>query len=172
MDTETIFKGRVFTVEKVTVELPNDKRANREIVRHTGGAAIVALDEDNNIYVVRQFRTALNKVILEIPAGKLEQGEDPYECAKRELLEETGLAAKNMELLLKMNTSPGYCSELLYIYIATGLTQSNPHYDVDEFLTCEKMPVDSLTDMVYSGEITDGKSIAGILAARKFIQRI
>jgi len=166
LNNKLIYKGHIFTVETLDVELPTGKIVNREVIRHNGGAAVVALDEDGCMYVVHQFRVALERETIEIPAGKLDFGEDPLICARRELLEETGLMAKEIKPLLEMNTTPGFCNERLYLYIATGLSQAKPDYDPDEYIKCEKLPVDQLLKMIFEGKITDSKTIIGILAIK------
>lgn len=165
VDTETIFKGKVFTVEKLKVTLPDGSPAMREVVRHNGGAAIIAVDDDNNAYMVRQYRIATGGEMLEIPAGKVEPGEDPKECAARELTEETGLTASNVEFLASVYATPGYCSEKLHVYLATGLKAGNPHRDQGEFLNVKVYKLAELRDMVNAGQIKDAKSVIGILMA-------
>ena len=120
--SETVFQGRVFSAEVQTVRLHDGQRARREIVRHNGGAAVVAVDPDGRIVLVRQYRKAAEQLLLEIPAGKLEPGEDPKVCAIRELREETGYTADSVVPLTPIYPTPGYCSELLYLFYATGLT--------------------------------------------------
>ncbi len=163
--TETIFKGRVFTVEKLKVTLPDGSPAMREVIRHNGGAAIIAVDDDKNVYMVRQFRIATGGEMLEIPAGKVEPGEDPMECASRELTEETGYTASNVEFLASVYATPGYCSEKLHVYMATGLKAGNPHRDQGEFLNVKVYKLAELKEMVEKGEIQDAKSVIGILMA-------
>jgi len=169
LESKEIYKGRVFTVVEQTVELENRQIAKREIIRHNGGAAVVAVDDDLNIYLVRQFRKPFDLEMIEIPAGKLELGEDPYDCAVRELKEETGIVANCIESLGYITTTPGFCDEKLYLYLATGLTNGTMKLDCDEFLSCEKLPMSVCIEKIKSGEINDSKSIIGILrTARKF----
>jgi ADP-ribose pyrophosphatase len=169
LDSKEIFNGRVFRVIEQTVELENNKKARREIIRHNGGAAIIAVDEGQNAYLVRQFRKPLDMETLEIPAGKLEIGEDPYLCAIRELKEETGLTAKKVETLGSIFPSPGYCDEKLTLYLATDLTYGPMHLDPDEFLSVEKYPLSECVLKIETGEIKDSKSVISILiAARRF----
>ena len=169
ISTETMFKGRVFTVEVSKVELPDGRTSTREIVRHNGGAAIVALDDDRNIFLVRQFRIATGQEMLEIPAGKLEIGEDPLVCAKRELEEETGMQAGEVRHLFSMYATPGYCAERLHIYFADKLKSGQIHRDEGEFLHVIKMPFDEAYQMVMDGKFSDAKTIAGILAVKNLI---
>lgn len=158
-----IFSGHVFTAELMEVKLSNGQPGMREIVRHNGGATIVPLDRDNNVYMVRQFRAPFGKVLLETPAGKLEPGEDPRECAIRELLEETGLVADNVVELGKMYSSPGYCSEILHMYLATGLTEGQANPDEGEFLNVVKIPITRLLENIEDGSICDAKSVIALL---------
>lgn len=161
------FSGRVFRVEVLDVELPDGKKSTREVVRHNGGAAIVALDNEGYIYMVRQYRIAAGAEMLEIPAGKLEPKEDPKAAALRELTEETGMVAEDCDLLFSMYATPGYCAEKLYVYFVQGLTAYHPHRDEGEFLHIVRMPFDEALEMVLRGEFQDAKTISGILAAAR-----
>ena len=166
LSSKTIFDGKVVHLCMDEVRLPNGKTAPREIVHHKGGAAVVAIDADENVYMVRQHRVAVDELTLEIPAGKLEAyGADPYESAVRELEEETGLRAEKVELLTSAIPTPGYCTELLGIYMATGLSQHEDHLDPDEFLHVIKLPLKEALQRVMSGELRDAKTIIGILMA-------
>lgn len=161
---ETVFNGLLIKVNHLDVELPNGKKAKREAVCHNGGAGIVAVDADENIYMVRQHRVVVDEMTLEIPAGKLEYaGADFRDAAIRELEEETGLRAENVELLTNALPTPGYCREQLGIYMATGLSQHEDHLDPDEFLHVEKIPLKEAVDRVMTGEFRDAKTIIGIL---------
>ena len=162
------FDGRVFKVDVLDVELPDKTVSTREIVRHTGGAAVVSIDDEKNVSMVRQYRIATGKVMLEIPAGKLEACENPMDCAARELTEETGMKAGKVTKLCSYYATPGYCTEKLQIYLATDLTKLNPHRDEGEFLHIIKMPLNEVVDMIGRGEIEDGKTINGILMAKTF----
>jgi len=163
------FEGRLITVCERMVRLPNGREAQREIVYHKGAAAIVPVDAQGMVTLVRQYRTALETEMLEIPAGKLDTAaEDPLVCAHRELQEETGLSAEHMELLTPMYPTPGYDTEVVAIYLATGLSQHETHPDDDEFLRIERMPLTQAVDRVMHGELGDAKTAIGLLmAARK-----
>lgn len=163
LSVDQAFVGRVFQVEVQTVALQDGRSARREIVRHSGGACVLALDNRLGVAMVRQFRKPFDRVLLEIPAGKLEPGEDPLECARRELSEETGFSARNLSLLTTLYPSPGYCSEVLSVYLATGLTAGQSHLDEGEHLSCQVYPLADLLDLVDCGEIRDAKTIAALL---------
>ncbi|NLV47763.1 MAG: NUDIX hydrolase [Clostridiaceae bacterium] len=165
------FAGRVFTVEVHAVTLPDGQVSEREIVRHSGGACVLAIDADRRVAMVRQYRKALDRVMLEIPAGKLEPGEDPLDCARRELSEETGLTARCYQKLATLNPSPGYCSETLHLYLATDLTAGKAHLDQGEFLTCEWVPLDELLAMIDLDQIGDAKTLAALLTACRRIDQ-
>lgn len=165
------FDGRVFKVEVHQVRLPDGRMAMREIVRHNGGACIVAVDAQENVYLVRQFRKPYDAELLELPAGKLEIGEDPLACATRELMEETGLRADLIEWLATAYPSPGYCSETLSIYLATGLTYGENKLDDGEFLSVHPYPLDEALAMIDRGEIRDAKTQIGLLKARRVLDQ-
>ena len=168
---EQPFSGRVFNVEVHAVTLPDGRMSRREIVRHNGGACVLPLDKDLNVTLVRQYRKAFDREMLEIPAGKLEPGEDPLTCARRELAEETGLTARQFLLLTVFYPSPGYCSEVLSVYLATGLTKGKANPDEGEFLACQTYPLDTLLDLVDQGKIQDGKTlIALLMTSRRIMQ--
>ena len=166
---ETIFSGKVFTVKTKQVILENGKQQQREVVLHNGGASILPVDEEGNVYLIRQYRIAFDAEVLEIPAGKLEKGEDPFEAAKRELSEETGFTAKNYFNLGEMWPTVGYCGEKIYIYLATGLTKGETHPDDDEFVTTVKMPFEQAWNMCMDGTIKDGKTIVALLKAKEIL---
>ena len=160
---DVVYTGCIFNVNRLRVSLPNGREAVRDVVRHPGAVAIVALTDDGRICLVRQYRTALGRVTVEIPAGKLDPGEDPLVCAKRELREETGMEAEQIAFLTTIGTSVGFCDELIHIYMATGLrfVASNP--DDDEFLNVDLVPLPELIDAVLDGRIEDCKTVTGAL---------
>ncbi len=166
ISTNKIFSGNVLEFRVDTVELPNGTTATRELVHHPGGVAVVAVDDEGYVYLVRQYRKPYDEAVLEIPAGKRDKDEDPLIGAKRELSEETGLVAATYTDLGTFYPTPGYTDEIIYLYLATGLSKGEAHPDEDEFVDCEKIHIDTLTEMIMSGEIKDGKTIAAILKAK------
>ena len=171
-EKESIYEGRILHVQKWQVTCPNGHAAPREIVVHKGAAAVVPVYEDGTTLLVRQHRVSVDRVTLEIPAGKLDSwGEDPYDCAVRELEEETGLKAERFTLLTSVLTTPGFCTEKIAIYLAQGLTQGETHPDEDEFLGLVRMPLDEAIELVMRGDIRDGKTICGLLMAKEVIRR-
>lgn len=164
-----IYKGNIINVECVTVTLPDGRQATRDIITHPGASAVIPINEKGEIYMVRQYRKPIEAVSLEIPAGKLDHGEDPQVCAQRELKEETGLSAKNITHLVSVHSTPGFSNEILHLYAATGLSEGESYADADEFISTENYTIAQLEDMVLKGEITDAKSIIGILLADKII---
>jgi len=169
IDEKNIYRGNIINVDMLTVTLPNGKTATRDIVRHPGGAAVIPINENGEIYMVRQFRKPLDAVSLEIPAGKLDKGEEPAVCAGRELKEETGLTAEKLTYLISVHSTPGFSDEVLHLFAATGLKEGDSCADEDEFITTEKYHVDELLRMVMEGKITDAKSIIGIFLADRII---
>lgn len=169
---DVAWTGRIFNVDRLNVKMPDGRVAIRDVVRHPGAVAIVALTEDGRICLVRQYRTALGRVTVEIPAGKLDPGEDPLECANRELLEETGMEAEKIAFLTTIATSDGFCDELIHIYMATGLsfTQSSP--DADEFINVDLVPLGELVDAVLDGRIEDAKTVVGALICDAIAHRL
>ena len=145
---ETVFEGRIVRVTVDQARLPDGKLAVREVVYHPGGVAILPLDENNNVTLVRQYRYPIGQLLLELPAGKLDPGEDHRPAAARELSEETGLEAGELTYLGYILASPGFCDEALHMYLARGLTRKQQHPDEDEFLDVVTMPFDQLLAQV------------------------
>lgn len=169
--TEKIFDGRVVKLRVDTVELPNGQQAKREVISHPGGVGVIALDDNNNVLLVKQFRPGAKDVLLEIPAGKLEYGENPEECGKRELLEETGFKSTEFYHLSRFYVTPAYCEEIINVYYAKGLIKEKQNLDADEFLNVEKIPFDTLFTMVMSGEITDAKTVIATLKLKEILSK-
>lgn len=168
VSSETIFEGRIVKVTVDQARLPDGNLAVREVVYHPGGVAVLALDEDNMVTLVRQFRYPIQQLLLELPAGKLDHGpdEDRILGAKRELSEETGLEAEEWTYLGYMLASPGFCDEALHMYLARGLRRTGQHLDEDEFLDVVTMPFDQLVKQVMDGTITDAKTVAATLKVK------
>jgi ADP-ribose pyrophosphatase len=164
---ERKYTGNIIGVDLMTVITPNGEKATRDVVIHPGASAIIPLDNEGNIYLVKQYRTPVGKLFLELPAGKLDANEDPLECAKRELLEETGLYSDDFTHITSIHTTPGFCNEVIHIYLATNLKKSNACLDEGEFLTCDKYKISDLSDMISNQLITDAKTIIGIYIAEK-----
>ncbi|MDO4848645.1 MAG: NUDIX hydrolase [Coriobacteriia bacterium] len=169
---DVAWSGRIFNVNRLQVELPDGRRALRDVVRHPGAVAVVALTDEGRICLVRQYRTALGRVTVEIPAGKLDPGEDPLECAGRELLEETGMVAEKMAFLTTIATSDGFCDELIHIYMATGLSFDKSSPDADEFINVDLVEVGELVDAVLDGRIEDAKTVVGALLCDAISRRL
>lgn len=159
-----IYDGRVIKVKVDEVLLPNGKTAKREIVNHQGAVAVLPLTDDNKMIAVRQFRKPLERTIVEIPAGKLEKGEDPLTCAKRELEEETGFQAAEYGHLSSFYTSPGFADEILHLYVATGLREGPPRPDEDEFVEVLYLTLDEAKALHQRGEICDAKTVLALFA--------
>ena len=169
---QTKFEGKIITVQQWKVALPDGREAGREIVLHNGAAAVVPVDKQNRVTLVRQHRVAIDQVTLEIPAGKLDdRKEDPFLCAKRELEEETGLLAGKWQKMAHVVTTPGFCTERIALYLATDLTQAKPHTDPDEFLSLVKMPLTEAIMMVEKGQIVDAKTCLGLLLAQQLLNQ-
>ncbi|MBQ6896111.1 MAG: NUDIX hydrolase [Oscillospiraceae bacterium] len=166
---EEIFSGRVFRVGIRDVVLENGEKTKREVVYHNGGAAILPVDADGNVYMVRQYRCAFDSEVLEIPAGKLEKGEDPFFAAIRELEEETGFKSDSVIKLGEYWPTVGYCTEKVYLYLAKMLTKGETHFDSDEFISLVKIPFEQAYNMCMSGEIADGKTQLAILKAKEHL---
>ncbi|MDI3257309.1 MAG: NUDIX hydrolase [Kyrpidia sp.] len=159
---KTMFSGRVVTVEVHEVELPDGGRTTREVVRHPGAVAVVAETRDGRVVLVDQFRYAIGRMSKEVPAGKLEAGEDPLACAKRELEEETGYRAEHWEFVVRFFTSPGFSNEIMHLYYATGLTAGANHPDEDEFLEVSGMTADEVKRGLADGLFCDGKTLVAL----------
>ncbi len=165
--SEQKFHGRVIDVYVDTVETPVGT-STRELVKHPGGVCVAAV-EDDAVYMVKQYRKGVEQALLELPAGKLEYGEDPLACGMRELGEEAGLLADEWISLGKIYPTPGFCSEIIYLYLAKGLHPCAQNLDDGEFLSVEKIPLDTLVEQIMHDEICDAKTVAGILKAKLYL---
>ncbi len=166
--SERIYEGHILNLRKDTVTVVNGQ-SEREIVEHNGGAVIAAVTGEGKIVMVRQYRKAAGRVMLELPAGKRDGDEEYSETAKRELKEETGYTAGTMRFISRMYTSPGYTEEVLYIYLAFDLIPGDTDFDDNEAIDIEEYPIDEAVSMVLSGKIEDGKTQAGILMAKAIL---
>jgi len=166
LTSEKIFEGKILHIRRDTALLPNGQEAIREVADHPGGVCVMALDEQKRALVVRQFRYPYMKILRELPAGKLEYGEDPRDAAIRELREETGATAERFVSLGELYPSPGYCNEIIRMYLAQDLHFGEIDRDEDEFLTLERVPFDELVAEVISGRIKDAKTIAATLKTK------
>jgi ADP-ribose pyrophosphatase len=162
LNKETVYRGKIISVDIEEVELPNGQLAKREIVRHQGAVGILAVTPEDKMLMVRQFRKPLDRTIIEIPAGKLEQGENPLHCAKRELKEETGFEAQFFKPITSFYTSPGFANELLHLYWADELTSGEAAPDEDEFVDILEVSLQQAFDYIESGEIIDAKTILAV----------
>ena len=172
IETKTVYKGIVVDVTHDVVKLSNGNLSKREVVVHPGGVGIVPLTDDNKVIMVRQYRYCLEEEMIEIPAGKLEYGEDPFECAVRELSEETGCTAGRFVELGKIYPSVGFCKETLYLYLALDLKRGEMHLDDNELLSIEEVDIDELIDQINSNKMCDAKSIVGILKAKMYLDSL
>lgn len=165
------YEGVIVNVDLDKAQLPNGRTARREVVNHPGGVAVLPLNDDGTVSVVRQYRYPFSQVLTEIPAGKLEPGEEPRTGALRELNEEIGAQVGELIELGAIYPSPGFCREVLYLYLARDLTYGESCPDEDEFLELERIPFDSLVEQVMSGEIQDGKTVAAVLKVKVLLER-
>ncbi|MBO5859978.1 MAG: NUDIX hydrolase [Clostridia bacterium] len=153
-----VYEGRIINVRNDKAENPDGSPCTREVVEHNGGVCVAPLTADNELIFVRQFRYPYSEVVLELPAGKLEKGEDDGKAGMRELEEETGHLADEFHKIGVFYPTPGYCGEIIHLYVAWNLKETQAHPDEDEFLEVEKIPLDEAVDMVMRGEIPDGKT--------------
>jgi ADP-ribose pyrophosphatase len=164
---ETLYAGRVVTLRLKHLALSDGRRVIREVVEHAAGAAVVALDDAGQVLLVRQHRPAVDAFVLELPAGLVDPGESPAECARRELAEETGCDAERLEPLVQFYSSPGFSTELLYVFAAFNLRPCSAAHDEEEEIEVVRLPLDEAITRVLAGEISDAKTIAGLLAFRR-----
>lgn len=167
--SDVVYEGPIFTITHDTAELENGKTAVRDVLHHFGGVCVIPITDDNEILLVRQFRYPFSKTTLEVPAGKLEKGENHADCGRRELLEETGCVCSEYTYLGEMLPTPAYNSEITHIYLARGLSFEKQQLDTDEFLDIEKIPLSTAIQQVMDGTITDGKTQVAILKAARIL---
>jgi len=171
VSSETIYQGRAVEIRVDTVEMPGGRITTREIVHHSDCIAIIAIDDDGNILLVSQFRKAVEKELLEIPAGGIEPGEDPVTAVIREMQEETGYLPKKVESLGGFYSAPGYCTEYLYLYLATELVPSRLFAEDTEGIKVVRVPTDQIPELITAGTIRDAKSIAGLYMFLEYQKR-
>jgi ADP-ribose pyrophosphatase len=166
LEEKIVFSGKVVRLRLERVALPGGGEATREIVEHPGAVVIVPLTEAGEVVLVRQYRKAIGRVTWELPAGTLEPGEEPAACARRELKEETGLEASEWHPVIEFYSSPGFCTEKMYLFRARGLSQGPAATDPDERISCGRFLLDEALEMARRGEIADAKTLVGLLAAK------
>ncbi len=171
LSSEQIFDGKVVKLFRDEVLLEDGSEAVREVIKHPGGVCVLPLDADGNVYMVRQFRYPFREVLLEIPAGKLEEGEKPLECGIRELKEEIGAEADEIVYLGKMRPTVAYDTETIYMYLARGLSFSEQSLDPEEFIDVVKMPFGKVCRMALNDEIPDAKTQLAVLKAKEMLKR-
>ncbi len=163
LSSQLIYQGRAVRLRIDTVQTTSGRETSREIVEHSDCVAIIAIDADDNVLLVRQFRKPVEKELLEIPAGGIDPNEDPPQCVRREMREETGYLPQNVERLGGFYAAPGYCTEYLHLYLATDLTPSQLYAEDTESISLVRVPVSQIPGLINSGSICDAKSIAGLL---------
>ncbi len=163
LTSHLVYDGRLLRLRVDEVELPSGRRTTREVVEARGAVGIVALDDEGRVVLVRQYRRPAERELWEIPAGTLERGEDPSDCARRELAEETGFAAREIVPLAGFYTSPGFCDEWMHLFLARGLSEGDQAQECDEFIHVALVPLAQALAMIRTGDICDAKTIVGLL---------
>ncbi len=163
ISSKDVFKGRSVRLRIATIMKPSGAQAEREIVEHNDCIAVVPIDQDNNVILVKQFRTPTGKILLEIPAGSIEAGEDPEECVRRELQEEIGYLPETIIKLGGVYAAPGYCTEYLYLYLARNLKESRLVAEDTDEIEIVRVPLTEIPELIKTGQICDGKSVSGLL---------
>ena len=164
-----VYSGKVFSVEQVQVKFPGQKIHTYDLVNHNDSVTILPIDDDGQLWFVRQFRVGSEKQLLELPAGVMEKGETPRACAAREVREEIGMASRALKKIGSFYLAPGYCTEMNHVFLARGLSPSPLSRDEDEFLEVECIPTEKAYQMAQDGQIKDGKSIAALLLAQAYL---
>lgn len=169
ISSDRVYTGKTISLRVDTVEIPNRGYKKREIVEHNGAVGIIAITPENKVVLVKQYRKAIEKELWEIPAGKIEPGENPKESAMRELKEETGYSAQSMKLLHKFYTSAGFSNQKIYIYLAENLTPGKQNFDDDEFIETKEFSLNEVYDMIYNNDIEDAKTSIGMLLIKELL---
>ena len=169
IESKDIYQGRIIKLRVDTVQLPSGRTTTREIVEHEDAVCVVPIDENNNVLMVRQYRKVAQLNLLEVPAGGVEAGETPDETALRELQEEVSVTSGSLRRLSGFWVSPGWATEFMHAYLATDLTPASLPADDDEYISVERVPLDSISGLIESGEIQDSKSIAALLLALRVL---
>jgi len=172
LKSEIVYPGRAFTVRRDSLRLPDGRETRLDIVEHIGSVVIIPVDAQGNLLFVRQYRHAARLDLLELPAGTLNEGEEPEACARREIREETGMAAGKLEHLGGFYLAPGYSTEFMHVYLATGLSSDPLEADADEFLSVEALPLVTALAMARGAEIPDAKSLAALLLAQAQLEKL
>lgn len=172
INSEIIYPGKAFTIRRDKVRLPDGRETRLDVVEHHGSVVLVPIDDQGNLLFVRQYRHAAGKDMLELPAGTLDEGEQPQACAARELREETGQAARNLQSLGGFYLAPGYSTEYMFVFLATGLYPSPLQADEDEFLQVQPVPLDQALDQAHTGVVPDAKSLAALFLARNALKSL
>ncbi len=170
LSREYLYRGKIVRLRLDQVELENGDRTQREVIEHNGAVAVLPFDADQYVHLVAQYRKPIGQALTEVPAGKIEVGEDPMGCARRELQEETGLYDGEMIPLGFIYTTPGFCDEKIYLFVAFGLRPGEDHPDLDEFLNVERLPWDVFLERCIQGQITDSKTLAIALRAKAKVE--
>lgn len=171
LTSKRIYEGKILNLRVDRVLLPNGKESGREVVEFSQAVAVVAITGEGQVLFVSQYRYPVGEVLLEIPAGKMDKNENPEECARRELKEETGYTASKMEKICEFYTTPGFTNELMHVFLAQGLTTGEQSPDEDEFVKLEELAMGDAIQAIFDGTIRDGKTIAGLLAAQQMLRK-
>jgi ADP-ribose pyrophosphatase len=169
LHTEMLHRGRAFNVRRDEIRLPNGKTARVDIVDHVGAVTLVPVDEQDRVWFVRQYRHPAGDVLLELPAGMVELGEAPLDCARREIREETGMAAGRIELIGEFFLAPGYSTEFMRVFLARDLRLDPLPGDADEFIAVEPIPYEVVLKMIENGKIRDAKTLAALLLVKRYL---
>jgi len=169
--SEIVYPSRAFTIRRDHLRTPDGRTAKFDIVEHHGSVVLIPIDGQGNLLFVRQYRHAAGKDLLELPAGTLDEGEAPEACARREVREETGMAASRLELVGGFYLAPGYSTEYMYVFLATDLRHDPLQADADEFLNAEAIPLTQALHMAENGQVPDAKSLAAMMLARPHLER-